>query len=321
MTQDSNGSSTELYDVAIVGGGPAGLSAAIWLGRYLHSVVLVDSGDPRNWETRSINGFLGLPGIRPPEIRELGREECRSLGVTLIDDVAMHAGKAGDDHFTLGLENRGEVHARRLLIAIGLRDLWPDVPGLEHIYGANAHVCPDCDGYACRGLKTVVLGSGRKAVGLALNLTTWTRDIVICTDGEDPALDRQEYCDKLDALNIPVLTGSIKRVTHTGDRIYSIEFDDGMCMDADKVFFAIGQAPADAFETGLCSQLGCKRDDAGSVVIDAHGHTSVMNVFAAGDITPGPQLAVAAAAEGAVAALAIHKSLVPDARKLEKAGR
>ncbi|MBA3891607.1 MAG: NAD(P)/FAD-dependent oxidoreductase, partial [Gemmatimonadaceae bacterium] len=292
MTQATDGRSEQYFDVAIVGGGPAGLSAAIWLGRYLHSVVLVDSGDPRNWETRGINGFLGLPGIRPPEIRERGREECRSLGVTLIDDVAVRATQHGEEAFTLGLEEHVDVHARRLLVAIGLRDLWPDVPGLEHIYGANAHVCPDCDGYACRDRKTVVLGAGRRAVGLALTLTTWTRDIVICTDGEPPELDRPEYCEKLDALNIPVLTEPIKRVTHDGERIYSIEFDNGMCLDADKVFFAIGQEPADAFGDGLCTQLGCERDEAGSVVVDAHGHTSVRNVFAAGDITPGPQLAV-----------------------------
>lgn len=318
MTQDANGSEQHPYDVAIVGGGPAGLSAAIWLGRYLHSVVLVDSGDPRNWETRGINGFLGLPGIRPPELRERGRRECRELGVVLIDAVANYAEARGDERFVLGLEDGRMMHARRLLIAIGLRDLWPDVPGLEHIYGANAHVCPDCDGFACRGLKTVVLGTGRKAVGLALNLTTWTRDVMICTDGESPALDRQEYCEKLDALNIPVLTEPIKRITHDGDKIYSIEFEGGICMDADKVFFAIGQEPADAFGSGLCSQLGCERDEAGSVIVDDHGHTSVMNVFAAGDITPGPQLAIAAAAAGAVAALTIHKSLIPAERKLEK---
>lgn len=318
MTQAADGTDDHFFDVAIVGGGPAGLSAAIWLGRYLHSVVLIDSGDPRNWETRGINGFLGLPGIRPPEIRELGREECRSLGVTLVDDVVVRATQVDDEAFTLGLEEHDEIHARRLLVAIGLRDLWPDVPGLEHIYGANAHVCPDCDGYACRGLKTVVLGSGRRAVGLALNLTTWTSDIVICTDGAPPAMDRPEYCRKLDRLNIPVLTEPVKRVTHDGEKIYSIEFDNGMCMDADKVFFAIGQEPADAFGNGLCTQLGCERDEDGSVIVDAHGHTSVHNVFAAGDITPGPQLAVAAAAEGAIAALSIHKSLVPTSRKLEK---
>jgi thioredoxin reductase len=199
-----------------------------------------------------------------------------------------------------------------LLLAIGIRDVWPDIPGLEHVYGANAHVCPDCDGYESRDKKVVVIGHGRRAVGMALNLTTWTRDIIICTNGRPPELDEPEYCEKLDALNIPVLTQPITQVCYEDRRIHCLKLGDGMQLDTDKVFFTIGQYPAD----DLAVQLGCERDDEGHVVIDAHGHTSELNVFAAGDITPGPQLAIAAAAEGATAALSMHKSLVPEERKL-----
>ena len=308
----------DLFDVLVVGGGPAGLTAAIWLGRYLRRVVVIDSGDPRNWETYGVNGFLGLPGIRPAELRARGRQECRELGVQLVDAVADNGHRIDDDHFVVSTEDGREFHGKRLLLAIGIRDIWPQIPGLDHIYGASAHVCPDCDGFQARGRKVVVVGSGRKAVGLALNLTTWTNDLIICTNGEPPDLDRSEYCDKLDALNIPVLTERISRIDHHGSTIYSIEFEDGMCLDADKLFFAIGQQPADAFCTGLCSLFPFERDEEGSIVTDRHGHTSVLNVFAAGDITPGPQLAIKAAAEGAVAALSIHKSLVPESRKLTK---
>jgi thioredoxin reductase len=302
------------YDVAIVGGGPAGLTAGIWLARYLHSVVLVDSGDPRNWATRSVNGFLGLPRIRPPELRQLGREECRRYGVTLVDSTVDIARKLDDDHFVLDLVDGPRYEARRLLLAIGLKDNWPNIPGLERVFGANAHVCPDCDGHECRDKKTVVIGVGRKAVGLALNLTTWTREIIICTNGDPPGLDRQEYCEKLDALNIPVLTEPIRCVrVEDESKIYSLEFANGMLLDADKLFFAFGQQPAD----DLGAQLGCERDETGQVVIDGAYHTSVRNVFAAGDIVPGPQLAIAGASDGAMAALAIHKSLVPVERKLE----
>jgi thioredoxin reductase len=306
--------STKKYDVAIVGGGPAGLSAAIWLGRYLHGVVLVDSGDPRNWETRGINGFLGHPGIRPAELRGLGREEARSSGATLVDALCDHVARIDDDTFHLVLVDGSVLAARRLLLAIGLKDVWPDVPGLEHVYGANAHVCPDCDGHECVEKKVVVIGRGRKAVGLALNLTTWTSDIIICTNGQPPELDLPEYCEKLDALNIPVIESPITHVEHSGSRVHSLAFADGLSLDTDKIFFAIGQYPAD----DLGAQLGCKRDSGGHIIVDDVYHTSVRNCFAAGDIVPGPQLAVAAAGDGAIAALAIHKSLVPDARKLEK---
>ena len=190
--------------------------------------------------------------------------------------------------------------------------MWPDIPGLEHVYGANAHVCPDCDGYDARDKKVVVIGNGRRAVGMALNLTTWTRDIIICTNGRPPELDEPEYCEKLDALNIPVLTEPITRVCCDEARIHCLMLEDGMQLDADKIFFTIGQYPAD----DLGVQLGCERDDEGHIVVDAHGQTSVHERVRGRRHHAGPQLAIAAAAEGATAALAMHKSLVPEERKL-----
>jgi thioredoxin reductase len=302
------------YDVAIVGGGPAGLSASIWLARYLHRVVVVDSGDPRNWETRGVNGFLGHPGIRPAELRGLGRDEARKNDVDLVDAVCEHVVRHDEERFELTLADGTSIEARRLLLAIGLKDVWPDIPGLERVYGSTAHVCPDCDGHECVDRKVVVIGSGRKAVGMALNLSTWTNDIIICTNGEPANFDLPEYCEKLDALNIPVIEYPINCVDHSGSRVHSLTFESGMALDTDKIFFAIGQYPAD----DLGAKLGCERDSGGHIVVDDVYHTSVRNCFAAGDIVPGPQLAIAAAADGAIAALAIHKSLVPEERKLEK---
>jgi thioredoxin reductase (NADPH) len=302
------------YHVAIVGGGPAGLSAANWLARYLHSVVLVDSGDPRNWETRGINGFLGHPGIRPAELRGRGRDEARQAGATLVDAHVERVEQRGDEDFLLTLKDGTPISARRLLLAIGLRDVWPRIPGLRQVYGTSAHVCPDCDGHECTKKKVVVIGTGRKAVGMALSLTTWTSEIIICTNGEPTEMDLEEYCRKLDALNIPVLESRITCITHDGSNVHALELENGMSLDADKIFFAIGQYPSD----DLGAQLGCDRDRGGHIIVDDAYHTSVRNCFAAGDIVPGPQIAVAAAGDGAIAALAIHRSLVPEARKLDE---
>jgi thioredoxin reductase len=325
------------YEVAVIGGGPAGLTAALWLGQYLHRVVVIDSGDPRNWETRGINGFPGHPGITPAELRGRTRDECRDFGVELIDGFVGRVRRAGDA-FTIEFDPMPETKARedqrgsgaprapsdnaprpetrtlradRLLLAFGLRDEWPKVPGLRQVYGSAAHVCPDCDGPDTRGKKVVVIASGRKAAGMALNLTTWTSDIVICTNGRPPDLD-DDQCGKLDALNIPVLSAKIERVLPQGDRIYALELEGGMHLDCDHIFFALSQRAAD----DLGAQLECERDDDGHIVVDLYQRTSVGGVWAAGDIAPGPQLAVVAAAEGAVAALSIHKSLVPAERRL-----
>ncbi|HEY0527785.1 MAG TPA: NAD(P)/FAD-dependent oxidoreductase, partial [Gemmatimonadaceae bacterium] len=213
--------------------------------------------------------------------------------------------------FVLALEGGRRIHSKRVLLAHGIRDIWPEIPGLEHAYGANAHVCPDCDGYEARDKKTVVIGVGRKAVGMALALTTWTREIVICTNGEKPDMD-QTLLDQLKALNIPVLDAPIHCVVAKESEITGLDLEGGMSLDCERLFFAIGQYPSD----DLGAQLGCKRDDLGRLVIDDRNHTSVLNVYAAGDIAPGPQMAIVAAASGAIAALAIHASLIPESRKL-----
>lgn len=307
------------FDVAIVGGGPAGLTAALWLARYLRSVVLIDSGDPRNWETRGVNGIIGQQGITPAELRGKARDECRSFGAMLIDDAVTNVERDGKDLFTLKLKGgTKDITAKRLLLAIGIKDEWPDVPGLEHCYGETVHVCPDCDGYEARDKKVVVIGSGKKAAGIALALKTWTRDVVICTNGEKAEMT-QDLMDKLDNLNIPVLEAKIKRLstaTPATRRIHALHLvgtAGEMQLDCERIFFSLGQYPAD----DLGAQLGCKRDNIGRIVVNEHYHTSVKNVYAAGDVIHGTQLAVAAMSSGAIAALSIHNSLKPESMKID----
>ena len=305
-------SKDDVFDVAIVGGGPAGLTAALWLARYLHSVVLIDSGDPRNWETRGINGFLGSQGIRSPQLRAKGRADAEKFGAMIIDDEVTKVRNTNSEHFVLELKKGRSIEANRILLAIGIRDIWPTIPGLSDCYGETAHVCPDCDGYETRECKTVVIGSGRKCVGMALALTTWTDKIVICTNGE-PANIEQKHLDQLKKLNIPVLQDKVNYITSADGEIKCINLDGGMALDCERLYFAIGQYPAD----DLGAQLKCDRDEFGLIKIDEHYHTSVKNVFAAGDIVGGAQLAIAAASDGAISAVAIHASLVPDSRKLD----
>jgi thioredoxin reductase len=307
------------FDIGIVGGGPAGLSAAIWSARYGHTVALIDSGDPRNWETRGVNGYLGLPGVTPAALRGNGRNELKSYGVTLIDAAALRIDRegaeshsdGGDAVFTINIEQGRVVCARRILLAIGMRDAWPDIPGLSHVYGANAHVCPDCDGYEARNKRVVVIGHGRRVVSMALALTTWTRRITIVTNGSGADLD-EELRAKLDHVGISVRTEQVSNLAHVGKEITCLRLANGDELEIDKLFFTIAQFPAD----DLGVQLGCERDTGGHIVVNEKFKTTVNHVFAAGDITPGPQLAVRAASAGAVAAMAMHQSLIPPTRTL-----
>jgi len=301
-----------MHDVSIIGGGPAGLTAALFLARYCHSVVVIDSRDPRNWEARGINGYLGLHGITPPELRARGRTEAARYGVEFVDACVSTVRREDDDCFVTTLENGRVFTARRILLAIGIKDVWPNVPGLDQCYGETVHHCPDCDGYEARGKRTAVIASGRSAAGMALSLTTWTNDVVICTNGKPAGIEPRERA-KMDALRIPIVERPLVRVESNGSHVRALIVDDGSLVECERIFFAIGHYPAD----DLGVQLGCARDDEGLIVIDEKCRTSVRNVFAAGDITPGPHLAIAAAGGGAIAALAIHASLVPDERKLD----
>ena len=303
---------SDSYDVTIVGGGPAGLTAALFLARYLHSVVLVDSRDPRNWEARGINGYLGLHGITPPELRERGRAEATRYGAQLIDGCVSTVRREAEDRFVTTLDGGRILVSSRLMLAIGIKDVWPQVPGLDRCYGETVHHCPDCDGHEAKGKRTVVIASGRSAAGMALSLTTWTRDITICTNGKPHAIEPRVRA-KLDALEIPVVERRLVRLESDGSSVRALVLDDGSAVECERVFFAIGHYPAD----DLGVQLGCERDDEGLIVVDDRYRTSVPNVFAAGDITPGPHLAIAAAGGGAVAALAMHASLVPEERRLQ----
>ncbi len=296
-----------LYDAAIVGGGPAGLSAAIWLGRFLHSVVLIDSGDPRNWEARGVHGYLGLPDVPPKDLRGAGRGEARRFGAELVNGCARSAARLDDEHFRLILDDGQVFQSRRLLLAFGIKDEWPDVPGLDKCYGETVHHCPDCDGYEARGCKTVVIASGRKAAGMAFALITWTSDLVICTNGKPANIDASTLA-KLDQLNVPVLVDKITRMGSKEGQVRHLELAGGKALDCERIFFALGQYPAD----DLGVQLGCKRDDEDMIKVDRSQETTITNVYAAGDLVPGPHLAISAAAEGAIAAAAIHRSLMPE---------
>ncbi|MFN2454704.1 MAG: NAD(P)/FAD-dependent oxidoreductase [Pyrinomonadaceae bacterium] len=308
-----------IYDCIVIGAGPAGLSGALFLARYRRRVLTFHHNSPRNIYSHGVHGFLGHHNILPLELLTRGRDEVTTHGGLIIEGCVTKAERIADDHFriTTGDEKTVEqpFEARRLLLATGLRDLTPDCVGFKEFYGVSVHHCPDCDGFEVTGKRVAVLGHGSKSVGFALNMLTWTDKLTLITNGV-PGDMTDEHRAKLAQFNIAVTDQSVASLE--GDletkQLQRICFEDGGTLDCDALFFNLGTEASSAY---LYESLGCKLDEeCGLVWVDGNQQTSVAGVYAAGDLTPNSQLAVVAAAEGAMAAIHIHKSLIPPERRV-----
>jgi thioredoxin reductase len=313
-----SGSPADRYDCIVVGAGPAGLSASLFLARYRRRVLTFHHNSPRNIYSHGVHGFLGHHGIRPTELLARGREEVTAHGGLIVEGCVTRVERLGDEHFrvaTGGEKIVGQTfESRRLLLATGLRDLTPDCPGFRDFYGASVFHCPDCDGFEVTGKRVAVLGNGKKTVGFTLNLLTWTDRLTLITGGNLGDMT-EEHAAQLAGFDIPVVDRGVTKLE--GDfeakRLERVWLDDGGAVECDALFFNLGAEPASGFHEAL----GCRlEEDGGLVWVDEEHQTSVPGVYAAGDLTPRSQLAVVAAAEGAMAAIQIHKSLVPESQRV-----
>ncbi len=308
----------QLYDCIVIGAGPAGLSASLFLARYRRRVLTFHHNSPRNIYSHGVHGFLGHDGIQPTELLARGRDEVTSYGGLVVEGCVTGLERIGEEHFRVSTGD-GEIpaqsfDARRLVLATGLRDLMPDCPGFREFYGLSVHHCPDCDGFETTGKRLAVLGNGQKTVGFALGLLTWTDKLTLITGG-DPGDMTAEHRARLEGFGIPVIDRRV--VALEGDeeqgQLRRARLDDGEAIECDALFFNLGTEPA----SNLHEMLGCRLDpECGLVWVDDEQQTSVPGVYAAGDLTPRSQLAVVAAAEGAMAAIHVHKSLIPESQRV-----
>jgi thioredoxin reductase len=299
----------DLYDCIVIGAGPAGLSASLFLARYLRRTLTFHHNSPRNEYAHGVHGFLGHHGIRPNELLARGRDEVTSHGGLIIEACVNTVERVSSERFrvSVGTEQRA-FEARRLLLATGLRDLTPDCPGFREFYGLSVHHCPDCDGYEVKDKRVAVLVRGNNPVAFTGNLLTWTRHLTLLTDQTE--LSDHDRA-RLARLDVPVRTEAV--VALEGDKstgqLQRVLFAEGEPLECDALFFNLGTELA----TNFHETLGCRLDPECDLVwVDQTRQTSVEGVYAAGDITPNSQLAVVAAAEGAMAAIHIHQSLKPE---------
>jgi thioredoxin reductase len=294
-----------MFDVIIVGAGPAGLSAALILGRCRRNVLVCDAGHPRNSASRSLHGYLTRDGIEPAELLRIGREQLRPYTTVRIRSDEVTGARIVSNGFEITV-NDEVVSSRKLLLATGVVDHLPDIEGLKPLYGRSVFHCPYCDGWELRDQPIAIYGRGDRGSGLALELTGWSRDLIVCTDG--PATFSTDDRKQLAGLNIPVREERIARLEGAEGQLERIVFENGKVLPRRGMFFNTGQDQ----RCDLAEKLGCELTDRGAVRTGEYEMTNVPGLYVAGDASRAVQLAIVAAAEGVEAAFAINKALIKE---------
>ncbi|MGO4269636.1 NAD(P)/FAD-dependent oxidoreductase [Paenibacillus sp. TAF58] len=300
----------ERYDSLIVGGGIAGLQAAIQLGRYEHRVLVIDAGYGRSTLCKSYHNLLGWPdGVSGEELRRLGRLQAEKLGVTFAKDEVVQAvnqGKPGDGFELWGKSGKG-YEAPTLLLATGLLDRIPELPNLKNCLGLTVYVCPDCDGYEIKNRQTIVMGSGDSGAEMSLTLSTRT-DKLIYVNHERKAV-KSELLAKLKEKRIAYVAEDIGEVmAETNGLFRGVVLANVERIEAERGFIAFG---GNEVKSDLARQLGAERLENRHIVTDPRSKmTSVPFVWAAGDVGVHAEQVTIAMGEGAQAAIWMNKALL-----------
>jgi thioredoxin reductase len=287
------------FDVAIVGGGPAGLAAALVLGRMRRRVLLLDADNPAHSVSDGVHGLFGHDGTPPFELRRTAREQLRPYGSVAVRMGTVEEVRSTPRGFEVlagGIMSGAGV----LLLCTGLGYELPEIEGVEELWARGVYHCPYCHGWEVRDRPLAVYGGG--AAGLALLLTSLSDDVVLLTDGQgDPNPDEAE---PLRVAGVAVRDDRVSRLEADDGHLARIVFGDGSTDERAGLFFLPNFTPSP-----LAAQLDCELDEAGAIVIDDDGRTSVSGVFAAGDATTDKKAVVLAAAAGSRAAYAINAGL------------
>jgi thioredoxin reductase len=296
---------TTTFDTAVIGGGAAGLSAALVLSRARRRVIVIDAGSPRNAPAAHMHGFLSRDGLPPDELLAIGREEVRAYGGLLYHGTVSGVVDNGAAGFDVELADGHAVSARRLLVATGLRDELPDIPGLRERWARDVLHCPYCHGYEVRDRKLGVLGGSPAAVRYAQIVRQWSEDVVYFTPRET-LLPSERI--QLAARGIAIAEGNAQRILVERDRLTGVELHGGRTVACEALFVPPRFVP----QNDLLVGLGCDLDPVGWPTTDDTGLTSVPGVWVAGNISNPRAQVITAAGEGSAAAIAINADLVEE---------
>jgi thioredoxin reductase (NADPH) len=299
-----------VYDCIIIGGGIAGLQAAIQLGRYaMHTVLVIDAGNGRSTLCRSYRNILGYPnGVSGGQLRSIGIEQASSYGVEFVMDEVIDAQVSPNGTFILkGIKDKGTYESLTLLLATGVMDRFPELPGLRECLGLTVFVCPDCDGYEVKGRVTLVLGAGDVGADMALTLRSWTSQLLYLNHEQKPV--NPEMMDRLQAAGIRYMPEPIQHVLVGSEGSFQgVQLQNGQRIEAERAFLAFG---GNEVKSALAKQLGAQLHENKHIWTDLRTKkTSLAHVWAAGDVAIHSEQVTIAMGEGAQAAIWIHKSLL-----------
>ncbi len=301
-----------LQDVIIIGGGPAGLNAAVVLGRCRRKVLLFDTGSYRNSYSHGMHNYLTRDGVAPLDFINLCRKELKKYGVRAINKKITNARKNADNIFVVKNEDGTIYYAKKLLVATGLTDKLPNVEGFKEMYGKSVHHCPYCDGWEAKGKKMGVYARDKEGWELALSLKAWSADVTLYTDGRNKVKPYQK--DQLDANSIAVIKLPIKKLEGKNGQLKKIIFKNGEEQICDTLFFVNGfEQQCDLAET-----FGCEVNKKGVVITNPLQQTNTAGLYVAGDASRDMQFVVVAAAEGAKAGVMINKELQKEINEQKK---
>lgn len=307
-----------VFDVVIVGGGPAGLNAAVVLGRCRRQVLLFDTGRQRNRRSHGIHNYLTRDDMLPADFLELAKKEAKKYGVVFKNIEVTNAVKMKNGRFSISDGKGNTWYAKKILLATGLSDNLPAIDGLEELYGQAVFHCPYCDGWEVRDKKIGLYARNRNGVELALSLLTWSQSVTYLTDGRK-YLKPQEI-QLLKAHNIPIITDPIQKLQSVKGKLRNILFKNNEQVACDAMFFVNGYTQ----QSRLVEQLGCTMSKKKVVLTNRLQQANVAGVYVAGDAARDMHFVVVAAAEGSKAAVTINKELQREERKkvnLKKPGK
>lgn len=297
-----------LQDVVIIGGGPAGLSAALIFGRGRKRVLLCDAGTPRNALAQHIQGFVTQDGTPPREFRRIGREQLKPYANVEVRDVQVNTIEPQGTGFRVHLEDGTVTDTRKVLLAVGVIDVLPDLPGYRELWGKSIFQCPYCHGWEVQDRAFGVLATEALFLDFAMMLTGWSRDIIVFTQGSLPV--SPEYRDRLTRAGIRIEERRIRQLLGRGNteaggsQLEAVELEDGTRVAREVLFARPPQRQPE-----LVRRLGLALDEQGFVRVNEHKETSVPGIHAAGDVTTLLQGALVAASAGAFAAYSMNHAL------------